>query len=115
VTQNERNEIRNEVLREVRDALDTATDFEGFRDALEESDPNLPGLTVSEISAMTPQQILANKTAVDAVMSSQPTAAPAGEPVGPGPLSLETIKKMTPAQVSARWPEVSAVLERSRS
>jgi hypothetical protein len=114
VPQSERDEIRREVLGEVRAALDAATDFEDFRTGLEESDPSLPGLSIEEIRAMDVETVIANKTAVDAVLSSQrtPPAADGHADSPTGPLTLEAVKKMTPQQVNERWPEVQAVMQR---
>ena len=121
-----RTAIRHEVLREVRDALDRASDFESFRDAMEESDPTLPGLTVSEIAAFTPEQVLEHKTAVDAVMSQgssglSTTGSPAPsrtgqQPLdhgsGPAPLSFESLKRMSVREYESRRAEIDAFLSR---
>lgn len=115
ISAEDRAAIRNEVLREVRTALDSATDFEEFRDAMEESDPSLPGLTIDEIRAFTPAQVAEHQAAVDAVLEGTARTGQQlrseGNP-GPAPLSMESLKPMSVSEYEARAAEIDAFLAR---
>jgi hypothetical protein len=101
-----RQSIRAEVLGEIGDALDNATDFESFQDALSNPDSALPDL--ENVKSWTAAQINDNWEAVSAAMSGQGRVAPVG--VGSGPLTMERVKQMSPAEVNANWAEVQRVM-----
>jgi hypothetical protein len=129
----ERAAIRAEVLSEVRDALDAATDFEDFQTGMQESDISQPLLSREEIAAMTVEEHIKYKSAIDRVMAQSsaappppttdpPAAPPASGPRqtgmqlpnegqnGPQPLTIAGLRAMSVEEHLARKSEIDRFL-----
>jgi hypothetical protein len=127
-----RTEIYGQVMAEVREAIDNATDFESFQDSMSNPDSALPNL--ADVKNWTPEEINANWASVSAALEgsrfdnaddfvNNKTGAPrlsngqgalnphlAG--VDSRPLDLAAVRRMSEAEINANWSAVQQVLAR---
>jgi hypothetical protein len=127
LTDEERAQIRFDVLSEVQDALNNSSDYDEFRDAMVPEGPQ--PLTVEDVKNMSADEINSAWPAVQAAMEASGAAPPPpttdppppgrratgqqlvseGNP-GPEPLSFEVLRRLSPEEHISRRSEIDKFL-----